>query len=85
MEHTDAQTICMRRDDVVKITSELHDHIARKSHLHNKKRKKTQQRAPVWCQSNTLRRSNQNYSRNSRVLEKGKLCVPRFMMVLEFL
>ena len=40
MEHTYAQTICMRRDDAVKITSELHDPIARKSHLHNKKKKK---------------------------------------------
>ena len=26
-------------DDVVKITSELHDPIAQKSHLHNKKKK----------------------------------------------
>ena len=29
----------MLTDDAVKITSELHDFIARKSHLHNKKKK----------------------------------------------
>ena len=29
----------MKSDDAIKITSELHDPIARKSHVHNKKKK----------------------------------------------
>ena len=32
-------SIYFERDDAIKITSELHDPIARKSHLHNKKKK----------------------------------------------
>ena len=32
-------TLKLYVDDAVKITSELHDPIARKSHLHNKKKK----------------------------------------------
>ena len=45
----------------------------------------TQQRAPVWYRPNTLRRSSQNQSHYSRVLERVKLRVPWITRVLRFL
>ena len=38
--------------------------------------KNTLQKAPVWSRPNTLRMLSQKYSHNSRVLERGQLCVP---------
>ena len=52
-------------------------------HLHNEK-KESLRSAPVWYRPNTLRRSSQNYSHYSRVLERVKSCVPFFARVLGF-
>ena len=53
-------------------------------HLHNEKKKESLRSAPVWYGPNTLRRSSQNYSHYSRVLERVKSCVPFFVRVLGF-
>ena len=52
-------------------------------HLHNE-RKESLRSAPVWYRPNTLRRSSQNYSHYSRVLERVKSCVPFLVWVLGF-
>ena len=49
------------------------------------KKERTLQRAPVWCRSNTLRRSSQNFSQLQSARERGKLCVPLFVRVLRLL
>ena len=41
-----------------------------------KENKNTLQKAPVWSRPNTLWRLSQKSSYNSRVLERGQLCVP---------
>ena len=64
------------RDDVVNLTSEMHDSCAQESPTYEKKTRNTLQKALVWSRPNTLRRLSQKYSHNSRVLERGQLCVP---------
>ena len=63
-------------DDAVKFTSEMHNPCALPVTYKREENKNTLQKAPVWSRPNTLRRLSQNYSHNSRVLERGQLCVP---------
>ena len=63
-------------DDAVKFTSEMHDPCTQESPTHKKKIRNTLQKAPVWSRPNTLQRLSQKSSYNSRVLERGQLCVP---------
>ena len=57
-------------DDVVNLTSEMHDPCAQESPTHEKKTRNTLQKASEWSRPNTLRRLSQKYSHNSRVLER---------------
>ena len=57
-------------DDAVKFTSETHDPCARTVTYKREENKNTLRKAPVWSRPNTLRRLNQKYSHNSRVLER---------------
>ena len=63
-------------NDAVKFTSEMHDPCARTVTYKREENKNTLQKAPVWSRPNTLRKLSQKYSYNSRVLERGQLCVP---------
>ena len=74
----------MPTDDAWKITSEVHGKHAIQRHLHNTKRKDLTEstgmvpaKIPFECQVRT--------SHNSRVLERGKLCVPWLVRVLRLL
>ena len=63
-------------DDAVKFTSEMHDPCAQTVTYKREENANTLQKAPVWSRPNTLRRLSQKSSYNSRVLERGQLCVP---------
>ena len=63
-------------DDAVKFTSEMHNPCALPVTYKREENKNTLQKAPVWSRPNTLRRLSQKYFHNSRVLERGQLCVP---------
>ena len=63
-------------DDAVKFTSEMHDPCDQIVTYKREENKNPLQKAPVWSRPNTLRRLSQKYSHNSRVLERGQLCVP---------
>ena len=45
-------------NDAVNLTSEKHDPNAQMNYLQKEENKKTLQKAPVWCQPNTLRMSS---------------------------
>ena len=45
-------------DDAVNLTSEKHDPNAQMNHLQKEEKKKTLQKAPMWCRPSTLRRSS---------------------------
>ena len=70
------QAITFDHDDAVKFTSEMHDPCAQTVTYKREENTNTLQKAPVWSQPNTLRRLSQKSSYNSRVLERGQLCVP---------
>ena len=63
-------------DDAVKFTSEMHDPCAQTVTYKREENTNTLRKAPVWSQPNTLRKLSQKSSYNSRVLERGQLCVP---------
>ena len=67
-------------DDAEKVTNELHD--TRTLEIAPAQQKeKILQRAPVWCRANTVG-GQVRTSHNSKVLERGQLCVLWFMRVL---
>ena len=66
----------MRFDDAVKFTSEMHDPCTQTVTYKREENTNTLQKAPVWSRPNTFRRLSQKYSHNSRVLERGQLCIP---------
>ena len=63
-------------DEAVKFTSEMHDPCAQTVTYKREENTNTLQKAPVLSRPNTLQRSSQKSSYNSRVLESGQLHVP---------
>ena len=66
----------MTYDDAVKFISEMHDPCAQTVTYKREENTNTLPKASVWSRPNTLRRLSQKSSYNSRVLERGQLCVP---------
>ena len=63
-------------DDAVNLTSELHDSNARMNHLQKEKERKDLTESIGVVSVKYPPNVKLDYSHNSRVLEKGKLCVP---------